>query len=289
MFEVWNIETTVPSISTNETSMSVGAFVNGRSGSGNAPTKLLRIVENGPPQVSIVAPGEGSQATSGQDLEIRVEAVDETLSLGTKVELLIDGEVFDTKQYEDSEKVVDAFATESAIIRFTRPITDEDVGSTLRLQARVTDYHQEVNLSPVLRVPVKSDQPPTVAISNPTEGASFVSGLPIQLRANAVDDLAVSRVDFYVNSQLVGSDQAVPYAFVYETQENITVEQVLTVHAVAVDSADQEAISNTVEVTLGQDEEPPVVNISSPFITGTDAGDDCWQRDARQRGWYRRC
>jgi hypothetical protein len=274
MFEIWSIEVNAPSISTTQTSLSVGARISSRTGSEDAPAKLIRIIENGPPQVSIVAPQKGSQATAGQDLVVQVEVVDETLSLGTKVELLIDSAVVETIQYSDSTAVVNALNTESTIVRFTRSITAEDIGSTFRLQARVTDFHQAVNVSSIVRLPIKSDQAPTVAISNPTAGASFVSGLPILIRANAVDDLGVSRVDFYVNAQLVGSDRVAPYAFVYDTQQNISVEQRLAIHVVAFDTKDQQATSNTVEVTLGQDEEPPVVNISSPLITGVDVGDD---------------
>ncbi len=274
LYEIWAITSNAPNISTRESATSVGAQVFSSSGSNNAPARLIRIIENGPPTVTILSPVEGSQATQGQDLELLVEIRDESLSLGAQVELLVDGEVIATEQYSNPADISGALLTSKATVNFVHPITAEDIGSTLRFQARVIDFHQDENVSEVLRVPVKADQPPTIALSNPTQGASFVSGLPLQIRANAVDDLEVARVDFFVNSQLVGSDEVAPYAYVFETPDNINTEQVLTLSAVAVDSANQEANSNEVEVTLGRDEEPPVVNISSPFITGTDAGDD---------------
>jgi len=68
--------------------------------------------------------------------------------------LLIDGEVVDTKEYSDSDADATSLALQSAIIRFKRSITGEDLGSSLRLQARVTDFHQEVNQTDVLRISV---------------------------------------------------------------------------------------------------------------------------------------
>ena len=274
LFEIWKVDANVPAISTNETSLAVSAVVNVRNGSENSDARLIRIIENGPPQVSILAPQEGSQATAGQELDFQIEVVDDSLALGAQIELLLDGRIIETRQYQGNEAEVNALDTQSTIVRYTYPVSEEETGSTLEFQARVTDFHQSINLSSSLRIPVKSDQAPTIALSNPVAGASFVSGLPIQLRANAVDDIEVEKVDFYVNSQLVGTDLIPPYAFSYETQESINVEQVLSVYAAATDSAGQEATSNTVEVTLGQDEEPPVVNISSPLLTGVDSGSD---------------
>jgi len=276
LIELWSVDMNVPSISTTETSLSIGAQVFTRRSSENAPSKLVRIIENRPPQIELLTPAEGEDAVAGGQINFTVQVTDETLSLGTQVELLIDGQVYDQLLYQgsaseesaepDFENIID-----TDVVRFTRPVTEEDIGSTLSVVARVTDFHQQTNQTTARRIPVRADQPPTVAISNPTDGTSFVSGLPIQIRANAVDDLKVEQVDFYVNSALVGSDSVAPYAFLFETQENINLEQALTIHAVVRDSADQEAQSNQVTVTLGQDEEPPVVNISSPFI---DASDD---------------
>src|SRR5690606_26239752 len=65
-----------------------------------------------------------------------------------------------------------------------------------------------------------------------------------------------------------------PYAVLYDTPENIEREQILTIYAVATDVSGKSADSNRVKVTLGHDEEPPVVNIASPEITATHAGHD---------------
>jgi hypothetical protein len=275
VFEIWSTTVNVPEISTDETSIAVGARVHTRSGGEDeAPAKLLRIIENMAPQVSLLAPETGSIVTAGQQLAISVEAMDDTLALGTHLELLRNGEVIEEEHYTDQDADIDSLTMQSQIFQFSYLASVEEIGETLKFQARVRDFHNQLNQSTIVRVPVKKDQPPTVAIEHPVEGASFVSGLPLQIRANAVDDIGVKQVDFFINDQLVGSDTRAPYAYAYETPVGIEVEQRLRIHAVVTDTSDQTAISNSVDVTLGHDEEPPVVNISSPPLSATAAGDD---------------
>ena len=89
---------------------------------------------------------------------------------------------------------------------------------------------------------------------------------------DALDDVSVSRVEFYVNDRLVGSDQTSLFSYLYDTVEGETVLQTYTAYAIAYDSSGNSSRSQVVNFTLGQDEEPPVVNIASPQLTGTDGG-----------------
>lgn len=57
--------------------------------------------------------------------------------------------------------------------------------------------------------------PPTVSITAPASGAT-VSG-SVDIQANASDDKAVSRVDFYNNSVLISSDTSSPYSATWNT------------------------------------------------------------------------
>ena len=116
------------------------------------------------------------------------------------------------------------------------------------------------------------DQPPQIALTHPQEGQQFVFGLPVELRANAIDDVAIENVEFYVNDRFVGSDNTSLYNFIYETEKGSTLQQVYTAYAVAIDSKDKRTESQKVSFTLGQDEQKPVVNIVSPIVTGTEAG-----------------
>jgi hypothetical protein len=64
--------------------------------------------------------------------------------------------------------------------------------------------------------PIVINLPPTVSISSPQNGASFIAPASIEIRANATDaDGVVSKVDFYNGSTLLGSDATAPYSFVW--------------------------------------------------------------------------
>src|SRR5207247_2501167 len=61
---------------------------------------------------------------------------------------------------------------------------------------------------------VAANVPPSVAITNPPNGAIFSAGDNIIIQASASDsDGSVARVDFSVNSNLVGSATNAPYSF----------------------------------------------------------------------------
>lgn len=59
-----------------------------------------------------------------------------------------------------------------------------------------------------------ANQPPSVSLTSPTSGQSFTSGSAVPLAANAADsDGTISKVEFYVDGNLVNTDTAGPYAF----------------------------------------------------------------------------
>lgn len=53
--------------------------------------------------------------------------------------------------------------------------------------------------------------PPTVQITSPPAGAQIIQGSTVTVRADAVDDVAVGLVSFFVNGQLVGTSATTPY------------------------------------------------------------------------------
>ena len=111
------------------------------------------------------------------------------------------------------------------------------------------DYHQRETLSEVLRLQVKDDQPPTVAVAHPVEGASYVSGLPIELRANATDDLGVTQVDFSVNGSAIGTDTDGSDGWSVDWDTASTPDGGATVTATAIDTVAQTA-SDSVNLTV---------------------------------------
>ena len=57
--------------------------------------------------------------------------------------------------------------------------------------------------------------PPTVSLVAPGDGSEFVEGKRITLSATAEDDIAVDKVEFYLDGQKVGEDNSYPYQILY--------------------------------------------------------------------------
>ncbi|HJK91330.1 MAG TPA: Ig-like domain-containing protein, partial [Polyangiaceae bacterium LLY-WYZ-15_(1-7)] len=275
-YEVWRVDAVAPEISTRETSRVVQAVSHGYGGDPAYSTeRVFRVVENQAPLVVIHQPADGGAVTAGETLRVEVEVADDTLNAGVSTELLLDGEVARRAVYADPDEA----ATNTIVLartrqRFELPVPEERIGSSLRLRARVTDARGETAQSNEVSVLVQGDQAPTVALTHPVAGSSHVSGAPLELRAEALDDVAIERVDFFADGLLVGSDGSPPYTYFHRTPPGLVEAQPFTLHAVALDSAGHEARSAEVVVTLGPDEQRPVVNIASPTVSRTEAGTD---------------
>ncbi|MFH0954847.1 MAG: Ig-like domain-containing protein [Candidatus Micrarchaeota archaeon] len=88
--------------------------------------------------------------------------------------------------------------------------------------------------------------PPTVSITSPTNGAT-VTGT-ININANASDNIGVTRVDFYRDTNLIGTDTNSPYSISWDTTSVSNGQYSLT--AKAFDAADNNATSTPVTVTV---------------------------------------
>ena len=275
VFEIWRLDSTLAEVSTDETSLGIYALVHTRSGGKKkTPSRLIRILANSPPEVKITSPVPGASLSVGQRASVDVEFADDTLGAGVTVELYRNGEKIDQFYYKnDDAKFSGSFDAARENRTFTFPVTQDMLGQTVQLYAKATDMHGTEAQTEVLDLPVHADQPPSVAITYPVDGKHFVAGLPIEIRAQAADDVRVDRVDFYVEGKLVASDSSAPYSCVYHPVDKVETEQPLTMYAVVHDSAGQTTQSRNVVVTLGKDEQPPVINFSSPAVNATDGGE----------------
>ncbi|MDY7226159.1 PHB depolymerase family esterase [Hyalangium rubrum] len=112
---------------------------------------------------------------------------------------------------------------------------------------------------------------PTVSLTAPANGAS-VSG-SVQVTANASDNVAVSKVEFFIDNTLVGTDSASPYAYAWNSATATNGTHALV--AKAYDAAGNTATSSTVSVTVSggiSDTTPPTVSITFPTGGATVAG-----------------
>ena len=102
---------------------------------------------------------------------------------------------------------------------------------------------------------------PTVALTAPTEGATLTG--TVTLSATASDDRsALSKVEFYVGTTLIGSDTSAPYSYSYNTRLQANGAKVIT--AKAYDAWSNVGSSAPVNVTFDNDFVAPTVTLTAP-------------------------
>lgn len=106
-------------------------------------------------------------------------------------------------------------------------------------------------------IPTPKDQPPSVSITSPNNG-DFV-GKTIAIKANASDDEGITKVEFYINNVIRGTDTSVPYEWNWDTTKYASGTHVLK--ARAYDTINQTA-EHSIQVTVDQ---PPKISITSPL------------------------
>jgi Leucine-rich repeat (LRR) protein len=124
-------------------------------------------------------------------------------------------------------------ASSSAPFQYTWK-TDGLSWGTHTLQVKAYDtLNQPMGSSP--KVSVKVDNPPSISITNPSNGATLNGTVSIQ--ANASDDQSVSRVEFYVDGSKLSAVAAAPYVYSWDTTLFSNDAHILRV--VAVDASNQ--------------------------------------------------
>ncbi len=115
----------------------------------------------------------------------------------------------------------------------------------------------------------EQDTPPSVLISNLTNGTT-VSGL-ITITATASDDVAITKVEFYIDNQLKFTDTQSPYTYLWYTTS--TTNGAHLVKVVAYDTLLQTADSQiAIYVNNVENDQPPAITITSPTNNSTVQG-----------------
>ena len=138
------------------------------------------------PAVSIGAPGDGAKLTG--TVTVTAAAADD--SKVTQVEFLRDGTVFAT----DTSAPWQASLNTTTLPR-----------GTVELKARASDDVGHVTTSSPIAATVANSSAPTTSITG-TSGSALLA-----VSAAAADDVAVSKVEFYVDGERFGSDGSSPY------------------------------------------------------------------------------
>ena len=105
-----------------------------------------------------------------------------------------------------------------------------------------------------------ANQPPTVSLTAPTAGQSFVAPATITVSANASDpENRLNRVEFRANGTLIGSDTTAPFSVSWASVAAGS----YAITATAFDNDGGQATSGTVNITVSANQ-PPTVSLTSP-------------------------
>ena len=206
----------------------------------------LVIVINGPnalPTIALTAPSNGALFTAPANINLSANASDSDGSI-VQVDFLRNGEVFGA----------------SNVSPYNFTMANVPVGS-YQLTARATDDRAGTTTSaPVSITVTPPNNPPTVTLTSPVNGASFYAPAVIGLGANAADsDGTISKVEFYQGAALVGTATSPPYSI---SLTNVSAGSYSLI-AKATDNLGAVTASTPVAVIVNPNT-PPTVTLTSP-------------------------
>ena len=231
-----------------ETPLSIRVEAVDFAGNNTVSNRDLTIIPDLPPTLTVTSgPDSGDEFIEGTAISFTTQASDDVRV--DRVELLVDGEVTRTRF--------------SAPYNFTfsTPLLDS-VTNPINLLIRAIDSQQQVTSSSPVTLTVRRDSPPEVQIAAPQVDASIIEGSLVTFSANATDDIAVSRVEFYVDDELVGTDSSEPYEITTQLGSGSEGE-LINYRALAIDSFGQTGEDSRVVSRL-DDTVPPTVTITAP-------------------------
>jgi chitodextrinase len=112
------------------------------------------------------------------------------------------------------------------------------------------------------------NNPPSVSITSPSNGATFAVGTSIPVSANASDsDGSITRVRFLDGPNLIAEDTTAPYSIQWTNASAGT----HTITAIAIDNNNASTTSASVTITVGNNNPPPPPNgfpahVFAPYV-----------------------
>ncbi|MBN2484597.1 MAG: T9SS type A sorting domain-containing protein [Bacteroidales bacterium] len=131
---------------------------------------------------------------------------------------------------------------------------------TMELNISLQNPYGQIRYIPGIKYPLPI--PPSVELTSPADGSTFVAGSTINIQATASDeDGSIDSVTFYVNNTRIGNDITEPYQVEWIPDANGTY-SLITVATDNSGLSDSDTITVIIDNTI-----PPVISISNP-VTG---------------------
>jgi len=121
--------------------------------------------------------------------------------------------------------------------------------------------------------PVDTDDPPTLAITEPTSGA-VINGHTVYITADATDDVGLVSLEFFIGGISIGFGTDSPDGWILPWNSTLTANGVHILKGVATDTKGLVSVAS-VKITvnnLAETDAPPVVMITSPTNNSTVSG-----------------
>jgi hypothetical protein len=210
-----------------------------------AVTVTVGSATNQPPTVSLTSPAAGASYTAPANITLQATASD------------ADGTVARVDFYRGSTLI----SSDT-----TSPYSAVWAGATagsFSLTARAVDDDGATVTSTAVAITVTAapNQLPTVSITSPSGGQSFTAPASVTIAASASDsDGTIAQVDFYVGTQLIGSDTTGPYTAAWS---NVAAGS-YSLTAVARDNSGGTRTSSAVAITVTAIASPPTTLVFVP-------------------------
>jgi hypothetical protein len=145
-------------------------------------------------------------------------------------------------------------------------------------RARAVDNRHAPGFSATVTVTVVGgNQPPTVSLTAPADGAAFAVGTPITITADAADsDGTVAKVEFYAGLVKLGEDTTAPWSFTWTTASAGT--HTLTARATDNAGATANSAARTITVEAGSSVLPFLSNFEpgEGYVPGSLSAQNGW-------------
>ncbi|KFE64004.1 Ig-like domain-containing protein [Hyalangium minutum] len=227
---------------------------------------------NGPHTLTARARDEGGMVGTSQPITVMVDNdyTPPTVSLTAPASgATLRGTVMLSASATDNKRVTQVdFYSDSRYLGtdFTPPFTyswdtgTETVGGHV-LTARASDAMNNTATSAQVSVTVERDtMPPSITLTSPVAGA--VLGGSVTLSPNATDNIAVAKVEFFLDGTLLGTSSTAPFSYAWNTRTAANGNH--TLRARATDTSGNATSTADVSVTVDNDTSAPTVSITSP-------------------------
>jgi len=197
--------------------------------------------------VEITEPLNNSSVELGIDALVKAEVID-TANNFDKFDFFLDGTMFFS-------------ATEGP---FEDTLSSLGAGSHI-LVAKVTDIAGAINFDTVSFDVTWINHPPVVQITDPVDNSQISDDVDMIFAVNATDpDDNISTVEFYLDEQLIGSDETIPYSITMNMEAVVQITP--GIHELISKVIDEEGASDTdtIGIEIIHVNRIPEVNITSP-------------------------